>query len=101
MAENGKIAFEKFTSGSYDLVLMDMQIPIMDGYTSTKEIRKWESEKGAKATPIIALSAYYAFKEEIQKSLEAGCTDHVSKQIKKDKLMETINKFTKDIFYVF
>jgi len=92
MAENGKIAVEKFISGIYDLVLMDMQMPIMDGYTATKEIRKWEKGKGAKPTPIVALSAY-AFKEEIEKSLKAGCTAYVTKPIKKQKLIDTINKY--------
>ncbi len=91
IAENGKIAFEKFRSNRYDLVLMDMQMPVMDGYTSTRKIREWESERGVDPTPIIALTAY-ALREEMQKSLDAGCNDHLSKPIKKAKLSETINK---------
>ncbi|HLA50149.1 MAG TPA: response regulator, partial [Thermodesulfovibrionia bacterium] len=73
IAENGEIALEKFMSGKYDIVFMDMQMPVMDGYTSTKIIRKWEAEKGSESTPIIALTAH-ALKEDEQKSLDAGCT---------------------------
>jgi CheY-like chemotaxis protein len=89
IAENGEIAVEKFISEKYDLVLMDMQMPVMDGYTATKAIRKWERENEVKATPIIALTAY-ALKEDKQKSLEAGCTAHLIKPIKKQTLIETI-----------
>jgi signal transduction histidine kinase/DNA-binding response OmpR family regulator/sensor domain CHASE-containing protein len=100
IAENGEIAIEKFKSGDYHLVLMDMQMPVMDGYTTTKIIREWESEQiklGLKpaATPIIALTAY-ALKEDEQKSLEAGCTAYLTKPIKKARLLETIAIYTKD-----
>jgi two-component system sensor histidine kinase/response regulator len=93
IAENGAIAVEKFKSGKYDLVLMDVQMPIMDGYTATREIRKWEREKGKKETPIIALTAH-ALKEYVQKSLDAGCTDHLTKPIKRATLMEAVQKYT-------
>ncbi|MBI4487604.1 MAG: response regulator [Deltaproteobacteria bacterium] len=93
IAENGEIAVEKFKSGNYDLVLMDIQMPVMDGYTATKAIRKWESEKRVNATPIVALTAY-ALKEEAQKSLDAGCTAHITKPIKKATLMGTIYEYT-------
>jgi two-component system sensor histidine kinase/response regulator len=92
-AENGAIAVEKFKSGKYDLVLMDVQMPVMDGYTATREIRKWEREHGKKETPIIALTAH-AMKEDIQKSLDAGCTDHLTKPIKRAILMEAVQKYT-------
>ncbi|MFH1624372.1 MAG: PAS domain S-box protein [Pseudomonadota bacterium] len=93
MAEDGEMAVEKFTSGTYDLVFMDMQMPVMDGYTATREIRKWESAEGVKATPIIALTAY-ATKEEEQKSLDAGCDAHLTKPIRKARLLEAISKYT-------
>ena len=96
IAENGEIAVEKFISGGYDLVLMDMQLPIMDGYKATRAIRKWEKEKEVKATPIIALTAY-ALKEDVQKSFNAGCDDHLTKPIKKAKLLETIYEYTKEL----
>lgn len=75
---------------------MDIQMPVMDGYTATKTIRKWEREMGIKPTPIIALTAY-ALKEEVQKSLDAGCTAHLIKPIKKTKLIETINEYARGV----
>lgn len=89
LAENGEVAVEKFVSGQYDLVLMDMQMPVMDGYDATRAIRKWESDQAVEATPIIALTAH-ALKEDTQKSLDAGCTDHLTKPLKKKRLMEVI-----------
>jgi two-component system sensor histidine kinase/response regulator len=89
IAENGEIAVDKFTSGKYDLVLMDMQMPVMDGYTATREIRKWEAKEKAEPTPIVALTAY-ATKDEEQKSLDAGCNAHLTKPIKKVKLLEAL-----------
>ena len=94
IAENGKIAVEKFQSGRYDLVLMDMEMPVMDGYTATRTIRKWEVEQGLKTTPIVALTAH-ALIEERQKCHDAGCTDHVAKPIKKAPLIEAILRYTK------
>ncbi len=84
-AENGKIAVEKFISKGYDLVLMDVRMPVMDGYEATRAIRKWEMEKGKEATPIIALTAH-AQKEAELKSLDAGCTAHLTKPVGKAKL---------------
>jgi CheY-like chemotaxis protein len=93
IAKNGAIAVEKFKSGKYDLVFMDVQMPVMDGYTATREIRKWEQEQGRKQTPIIALTAH-AMKEDVQKSLDAGCTDHLTKPIRRATLMEAVQKYT-------
>lgn len=93
IAENGKIAVDKFKNGLYDIVLMDMQMPVMDGYTATQIIRAWEQEQRRPATPIIALTAY-ALKDDERKSIEAGCTAHLTKPIKKDLLLETIREWT-------
>ncbi|HEY3130228.1 MAG TPA: PAS domain S-box protein [Acidobacteriota bacterium] len=93
IAENGEIAVRKFTSGSYDLVLMDMQMPIVDGYSATRAIRKWENENEIKPTPVLALTAY-ALKEEARKSAEAGCTAHLTKPIQKAALLESIRQHT-------
>jgi len=95
VAENGDIAVTKFTSGKYDLVLMDMQMPVMDGYTAVKAIREWERTAQVARTPIVALTAY-ALKDEVGKSLEAGCDAHLSKPIKKKKLLEAIAEATRD-----
>ena len=91
-AENGQIAVEKVTAGHYDLVLMDMQMPIMDGYTATRKIRQWEREKGVRPIPIIALTAY-ALTEDAQKSLDAGCNAHLAKPVKKADLLAAMNRY--------
>jgi PAS domain S-box-containing protein len=94
VAENGQIAVEKFkeTKEGYNIILMDMQMPVMDGYTATREIRKWEADNGLKQTTIIALTAY-ALKDEIQKSYDAGCNGHLTKPIKKATLLEAIKSY--------
>lgn len=89
MAENGAVALTKFKSGSYDLVLMDMQMPVMDGLEATTAIRQWEREQHRTPTPIVALTAN-AFKEEADRSLAAGCTAHVTKPIRKKSLLGVI-----------
>lgn len=88
-AENGKIAVEMVKHEDFDIILMDMQMPIMDGYTATREIRVWEKQTNHYHTPIIAVTAY-AMKEERQKSLDAGCDGHLSKPILKDNLFTTL-----------
>lgn len=92
IAENGQIAVGKFKAGRYDIVLMDMQMPVMDGYTATAEIRKWEAEMGVKRTPVIALTAH-ALKDDEQKSMDAGCDAHLTKPIKKAVLMDALLKY--------
>ena len=82
-AGDGKSAFEKFKKNVYDLVLMDIQMPVMDGYTATRKIRAWEKRVGAEETPIIALTAY-ALKGDAEKCLDAGCNTHVAKPVKMD-----------------
>lgn len=91
-AENGQIAVDKFIAGQYDLILMDMQMPVMDGYTATKKIREWELANKKNSIPIIALTAY-ALKDDAEKSLQAGCNTHLTKPIKKDNLLKTIKEF--------
>ena len=93
VAENGKVGIDKFLSGEYDLVLMDMRMPVMDGYTATGEIRKWESENQKVPTPIIALTAH-ALMEDRQKCLDAGCTDYLPKPLKKQDLLDKILEYS-------
>ncbi len=97
LADNGKIAVKRAAESSYDLILMDMQMPVMDGYTATRAIRTWESQnnKTRQATPIVALTAY-ALKEEVDKSFQAGCTGHLTKPIKKTTLLEVIHQYAKE-----
>lgn len=92
IAENGRIAVEKFKTNEYDMVLMDIQMPIMDGYTATKLIREYELEKGSQKVPIIALTAY-ALKNEIEKCIEVGCTSYLSKPIRKKVFLDAISKY--------
>jgi|CXWL01.1.fsa_nt_gi PAS domain S-box-containing protein len=92
MAENGAVALKKFQTGRYDLVLMDMQMPVMDGLEATAAIRAWEQAQQRPLTPIMALTAN-AFKEEADKSLAVGCTAHLTKPIKKKTLLTAIAQY--------
>jgi PAS domain S-box-containing protein len=92
-AENGQVAVEKFMRQHYDLVLMDVRMPVMDGYTAVRRIRDWERERGRPSTPIVALTAS-ALEDDIRNSLEAGCTTHVGKPVRKSRLLETIRELT-------
>ena len=89
VAENGKVAVEKVMSGWPDLVLMDLQMPVMDGLEATRAIRHWEEKTHAPPMPILALTAHAA-DEGVGRSLEAGCTEHLTKPIKKSTLLEAI-----------
>lgn len=92
-AENGKIAIEKYQSGAYDLVFMDMEMPVMNGYDATRHIRRWEREQNRKQVPIIALTAH-ALKVFQQESLEAGCTAHLTKPFWKEGLFKLIEQYS-------
>jgi CheY-like chemotaxis protein len=89
MADNGEAAVRMFQAGRYDLVLMDVQMPVIDGYQATEAIRRWEREQRRPPTPIIAMTAN-AFREDIAKSLAAGCTVHLTKPIRKAVLLAAI-----------
>ena len=71
-------------------------MPVMDGYAATRAIRQWQHERGVAPTTIIALTAY-ALKEEVQKSLDAGCTTHITKPIRKALLLDTIAAHTSEV----
>ena len=92
VAENGKQAVEKVaaSSGEYVVVLMDVQMPIMDGYTASRKIRELEDERLAKV-PIIAMTAN-AFSEDIQAAKDAGMNDHIAKPIDVAQAMEKLRK---------
>ena len=89
VAEDGGAALRKFRSARYDVVLMDMQMPVLDGYETTRRIRALEVEEGRGRTPIVAITAY-AFREHERLSLEAGCDAHLAKPIAKGTLVSTI-----------
>ena len=92
IVEDGQSAVEQFSARSFDLILMDMQMPIMDGLTATRKIRELERKRGGPPTPIVALTAY-ARQADIEMSKEAGCDSHLSKPISKAKLVAAIAKY--------
>ncbi len=94
VAENGVIACEKFTANTFDLVLMDRQMPAMDGLTATRRMRFWEQENARASTPIIALTAS-ALKGDREKCLAAGCTAFLTKPIKQAALLQAIKDHAK------
>jgi CheY-like chemotaxis protein/HPt (histidine-containing phosphotransfer) domain-containing protein len=85
-AEDGKIAVDMAMSQPFDLILMDMQMPVMDGYAATADLRR----RGLK-TPIIALTAY-AMAEDRAKCLASGCDDYLTKPVKEEILLKTVNQ---------
>lgn len=89
IAENGAVALSKFVSQKYDLVLMDMFMPVVDGYEAVRAIRKWEVEQQANRTPIVALTAA-ALLDDRNRSLDAGCDFHVTKPVSKAVLVDLI-----------
>ena len=91
ICENGEEileAFEQSAPGDYDMILMDVQMPVMNGYDATKAIRR-SSHEAAKKIPIIAMSAN-AFSEDVQHSLAAGMNAHISKPVEMKVLEKTI-----------
>lgn len=92
LADNGALAVEAFTAGRFDVVLMDMQMPVMDGYTATRTIREWERAQRRAPTPIIALTAL-VLKEEMAKVADAGCTSHLAKPIRKQTLLTALEGY--------
>ncbi len=88
-AENGQIAVDRFATETFDLVLMDIQMPVLDGYSAVRMIREWETQHGRARTPILALTAS-ALDEDVRRAKEAGCDMHVSKPVKKSTLLDAI-----------
>lgn len=94
VARNGLEATKLFADsapGAFDLILMDVMMPIMSGYEATKTIRGME-RADAKTIPIIAMSAN-AFQDDIQKSMSVGMNDHLPKPLSTEKLLSTIAKY--------
>ncbi|UCD32097.1 MAG: response regulator [Desulfobacterales bacterium] len=91
LAVDGREAFEAVIEDEYDAVLMDVQMPVMDGYKATRRIREWESNTQS-SIPIIAMTAH-AMKGDEEKSLEAGMNDHITKPIDPDRLVKTLLKW--------
>ena len=93
-AENGALGLHKFRTGRYDLVLMDVQMPGMDGLTATRELRRIEQEEERVRTPVIALTAN-AFDADARLSLEAGCDAHLTKPISQQALLAALAHYAR------
>jgi len=91
IAENGAVAYAKFTAGHFDLVLMDRQMPVMDGLTATRAIREWERANHRPPTSIVALTAS-ALKGDQEQCMAAGCTAYLTKPIKQEVLLQAIRE---------
>ena len=89
LAENGQLALEKLAQNTYDLILMDCQMPVMDGYSATRELRLLETSKGLLHQTVIALTAT-ALEGDREKCLAAGMDDYLSKPIVSEQLMEIL-----------
>ena len=87
IVENGELAVEKAKDNSYDLILMDMLMPVMDGYQATAKLKA----QGC-TTPIVALTAN-AMKGDLEKCLEAGCNEYVSKPINRNMLTKVLQRY--------
>ncbi|WP_462319167.1 response regulator [Marinilabilia sp.] len=86
-AKDGQQAIDLFNEKKIDLVLMDLQLPVMDGYAATREIKKVNPE-----VPVIAQTAH-VMSGEREKCMEAGCDDYLAKPIRLQILIETLSKF--------
>ncbi len=89
VAENGAIAWEKFQNGDYDLILMDVQMPEMDGYETTLKIRDWEKGNGKEPIPIIAMTASL-LNTEVNLCFEAGMDNYIPKPYEMEELIGRI-----------
>ena len=90
IVENGQLALEAVDQEDYDLIFMDMQMPVMDGYTATRILRD-----NGKTLPIVALTAY-AMEKDDQKCLDVGCSHYMSKPMNRKKLIEILEKYLCD-----
>ncbi|MBF0213371.1 MAG: response regulator, partial [Magnetococcales bacterium] len=93
IAHDGIEALARIREEVFDVVIMDVQMPRMDGYTATRLIRQWERETKRAPMPIVALTAH-AIDGEIQRSQEAGCDLYLTKPINKKKLLEVLQQLT-------
>ena len=94
-AENGQICVDKFTAskpGAYDLILMDIRMPVMNGYEAAKAIRALSRED--KDLPILAMTAD-AFSDDIQRCLACGMNEHIAKPIDVGRLTQILKKYIK------
>jgi CheY-like chemotaxis protein len=93
-AVNGQEAVDRIREGRrYDIILMDVQMPVMDGYTATGAIRDWERSRPELAPSVIVALTAHALQEDRLKSIDAGCDGHLTKPIKKQELLTALQEF--------
>jgi CheY-like chemotaxis protein len=92
-AENGRQAVDMVAARRYDLILMDIRMPVMDGYAAVRQIRTSEQQLGVFPVPIIALTAS-GLEEEVRECLASGCNFYVSKPISKAALLGAVSRAT-------
>lgn len=88
LVDDGEQAVEAYKQQSFDLIMMDVQMPVLNGYEATRLIRKLEAEKGTH-TPIVALTAY-AMKSDKDSCIEAGMDDYISKPFKRQQFLDMV-----------
>jgi len=98
LAADGHQALQKLREADepFDVVLMDIQMPVMDGYTATRMMREAEQQSGWRRTPIVALTAH-AYEEDVRKCRDAGCDDHIAKPFKKKTLLQCLAHYLEGI----
>jgi len=93
IAENGQEAIERFKQKNYRMVLMDIQMPVMDGFEATKQIRRYEEDRNKMPQSIIIALSANVLSRDVQHCFEVGMDEFISKPFSTDKLMEKINIF--------
>lgn len=91
LADNGQLGFEAYKKGNFEVILMDIQMPVMDGFTATKEIREWEHDEKKKPAHIIALTAN-ALKEDKERCFSVGMNDFLAKPFKIHEIQSALKK---------
>jgi CheY-like chemotaxis protein len=91
-AENGKSAVDRFSAERFDMVLMDLQMPVMDGLTATREIRNLESRLKRSPTPVVAFTANTR-ESDMRKSFAAGCNGHLTKPLSRPGMLAALDRF--------
>ena len=95
IAQNGQEALDRIQNKSYDLILMDCQMPVLDGFTTTTLIREYETTFNKQRCPIIAITAN-AMQGDKEKCMNAGMDDFLSKPFKSQEIISVVNKWSKN-----
>ncbi len=94
LAENGEVALEKLQEHTYSAVLMDCQMPVLDGYSATRRLRAVEGSEGKPRTPVIAMTAH-AMAGDRERCLQAGMDDYLAKPLDRKQLAQTLARWLK------